>query len=137
MSGHAFRVSRFSGGAWGFMGLGAWEKWDGGCGIENATGRLLSPAELAFFVPRGSARSSVEEERGGLFHGFGALLHNPIWDWGRGKSGDLDNVAAGEADGLALLQADVVDIHDFVHNPEEHSMAKTNVFLTIQIWTER
>ena len=51
-------------------------------------------------------------------------------------SGDLDDVAASEENGLPFPQAGVVLINNFIDDAEEAAMAKTHVFLAIQVWTD-
>ena len=56
-----------------------------------------------------------------------------IWD---SISGDLDDVAASEENGLPFPQAGVVQIKNFIDDPEEAAMAKTHVFIAIEVWTD-
>ena len=56
-----------------------------------------------------------------------------IWD---SISGDLDDVAASEENGLPFPQAGFVQIKTFIDDPEEAAMAKTHVFIAIQVWTD-
>jgi len=51
-------------------------------------------------------------------------------------SGDLDDVAASEENGLPFPQAGVVLINNFIDDAEEAAMAKPHVFIAIQVWTD-